>query len=333
MAPERVVNTWRSIWPASALREAGHHAVAVGQDAKHKLRTKRGDTLVIHASNQYPGLGPFVRRLKGFAGVIVQWDDSYLDLGDIQDVNGQWYRTLREDTIMAARAADRVIVSTPYLAERMGRYAMDVRVVPNYIARWVTEMELPERVYGPTWLGWLGLSKPGDEYQGSAHAHDWRWLTDAGVRLPPVYIVGSGGVSDAMWYHAHGVAVARHQRGTVVQEDFYRMVARGRLGIAPVDPSLPFNRAKSWIKPLEYAALGMPSVVGPIEEYRRIAAYLPGIQVADYPGDFPDLLNDPYLSARTWAPRSLVAQRMSVEAQVGEWERALELRKSSLILP
>ena len=40
------------------------------------------------------------------------------------------------------------------------------------------------------------------------------------------------------------------------------------IGIAPLN-DIPFNHAKSWIKPLEYAAAGIPSIMSKSPEYVR----------------------------------------------------------------
>lgn len=41
------------------------------------------------------------------------------------------------------------------------------------------------------------------------------------------------------------------------------------IGVAPLN-DIPFNHAKSWIKPIEYAAAGIPVVMSDVSEYRRL---------------------------------------------------------------
>ena len=55
-----------------------------------------------------------------------------------------------------------------------------------------------------------------------------------------------------------------------IKEWPYRLNELG-IGIAPLADTR-FNAAKSWLKPLEYAALGIPSVVSDRREYRRLNA-------------------------------------------------------------
>jgi hypothetical protein len=58
--------------------------------------------------------------------------------------------------------------------------------------------------------------------------------------------------------------------GPVPIEKYHRELSRRlQVGIAPLNDTR-FNEAKSWLKMLEYAALGIPCVGSPRAEYRRL---------------------------------------------------------------
>lgn len=85
----------------------------------------------------------------------------------------------------------------------------------------------------------------------------------------PVHVVGDEkGVAAALGVDPDRVKLA--QPWTTDHSE-YRSAIRDNIGIgiAPLEPS-KFNRAKSWLKPLEYATFGIPFVVSPLPEYRHL---------------------------------------------------------------
>ena len=53
------------------------------------------------------------------------------------------------------------------------------------------------------------------------------------------------------------------------RDQYPHEITKLTVGIAPLADT-PFNRAKSWLKPLEYAACGVPCVMSPTTEYQRL---------------------------------------------------------------
>jgi hypothetical protein len=330
-----VVNNWRSEWPAAALRGIGIDAHAFASDGDvQEADIAPGDTVVVHASNQgdtfaegFRQLAPFLEVIRNQAEprlLVVQWDDSYFDLEDIQDTKGKgWYRALMEDTVASARVADRVIVTTPYLAEKFQPYNLGTYIVPNYIATWVTELDLPDTLgHRAVWLGALGgIPEPGQ--RKSSHFHDWMWTSPFPEDIP-LKVVGIRSHAEHRWFSSWCKDFT-YARATSDLERLYREVADGTcVGIAPVDASLGFNRAKSWIKPMEYAALGLHSVVAPTDEYRALEMGA----ICEAP-DFWDGVRDRiglYAGERRHRfLREWVRERFTVEANVEVWRRALDL--------
>ncbi len=332
IGPEKSINSWRSVWPAMALRKLGHDAHAVCIDGEQEADLRPGDTVVVHHGNNGGAMpqgfqlaAPFLAAIRAEARprrLVVQWDDSFVDLPDIQDIERGHLDTLLRDQREACEIADAVVVTTPYLAERIGWPA---EVVPNWIASWVTELNLPLTLgTKAVWLGTLGGLPRGEE-RGSAHLHDWLWAmrTDPPAGFP-LHVVGIREYREHRWF-AERFPAYTYRRHTTDLDRLYREVAaEACVGLAPVDPALGFNRAKSWIKPLEYAALGIPQVMSRTDEYLRVRLD-PTAPTPDafwfQAGVSLDLANN----LRMEDYRSAVRAEYSIEANVGDWEKVLDL--------
>jgi glycosyltransferase involved in cell wall biosynthesis len=161
---------------------------------------------------------------------------------------------------LAAQRADLVIASTPALARRYGAHGRVV-VIQNYLPSALLEIK-PEHKSWPLLVGWAGSTAyhPGDlevTYGGVAAA-----CTEAGASFR---VVGDArGANDSL-----GIPVIE-QTGMIEQELFHAQVAQLDTGIVPLQRSR-FNDAKSNLKGLEYAALGVPFVASPTPEYERLA--------------------------------------------------------------
>jgi len=150
-----------------------------------------------------------------------------------------------------------VTTPSPQIAEFLARYNRNVWVVPNTVPAWLLDHDMPARPH------------PTVGYQGSAsHVGDWtspvrkgfyRWLLDH----PEWHVAGYGQLdaSDAPDM-AHRVTITPWQG----IEDYYRTVSMD-VGIGPLRDT-PFNRAKSALRAVEYAALGVVPVLPDLPPYR-----------------------------------------------------------------
>jgi hypothetical protein len=78
------------------------------------------------------------------------------------------------------------------------------------------------------------------------------------------------------------------QEGETDIADWPAAVASLGVGIAPASASI-FNQSKSWLKPLEMSAVGVPWVASPIVEYERLYELGAGV-LAHTPDDWYDEL-------------------------------------------
>jgi glycosyltransferase involved in cell wall biosynthesis len=165
----------------------------------------------------------------------------------------------------AASAADLFITSTPALA----RYASHDRVeilrnnVPASIFENTPAYERERDTDLPI-VGWTGTVQ--------THPNDLQMTRGALRDLPEfhLHIVGDGGgVLNALNLPT---TQSHHFTDWLPLEEYYDAIAGMDIGMIPLEIS-PFNQAKSALKGLEMAAMGVPFVASPTREYERLALY------------------------------------------------------------
>lgn len=149
----------------------------------------------------------------------------------------------------ACRLADLVTVSTPAIRDR---YRRDAVILRNCIQERLLRLEPRPEVRT---IGWTGI--------GSEHLDDFETVGSAlEVRGTRFLVVGT----------APGDSYRKPDEitGLLRFDDYQDQMCRIAVGIAPLHSKLGFNRAKSWLKPLEYAAHGIPFVRSRTPEYDRL---------------------------------------------------------------
>ncbi|MBE4758292.1 hypothetical protein [Streptomyces caniscabiei] len=274
--------SFRMRWPGEACAAAGHDVQVVepkdrrirvvmeGHTVRDVLDVDADVVVLQRVTHAYMAQAVGVMRAKGIT-VVVDVDD---DLSSIHPSNPAWavHRPGAglhswHNVALACRTASLVTVSTPALLDVYARHGRG-HVLPNY---------LPDMYYGlprvdSDTIGWPGSyhSHPNDpESVGGAVAR----LVDEGASF-----VMRGDSTGAG--RAFGLA-ADPPGGAVPIEEWPRAVASLGIGIAPLADT-KFNRAKSWLKPLEMSATGVPWVASPRAEYQRLHNLGAGV-LADRP--------------------------------------------------
>lgn len=323
----------RLIWPAQALAEAGHDVTVVMPqdrdgykiggipDAAGNLRDvsvpSDADVIVFQRVtwHKLAAAVPMIRR-KGVA-VVVDIDD---DLGHVHPANPAFYN-LHPSTpgehawkwaYQACRDATLVTVSTQALLESYAPHGRG-RVLHNCVpARY---LDIP-RVDSAT-VGWAGtvISHPDDlPVMGTAIAR----LTAEGARFK---VVGP-----ADWVREQlRLDTDPDETGTVPIDQWGHAVAGIGIGVAPLADTR-FNRAKSGLKILEYAATGVPFVASPRAEYRRLHREHKIGLLAERPRDWyrhlSRLVHEPALRADMSAHGRHAAASMTIEGNAWRWADA-----------
>jgi glycosyltransferase involved in cell wall biosynthesis len=229
----------------------------------------------------------------------------------------------------AASIADHVSISTPQLAKyaRHGRYSVLRNCVPSSI------FDTPQQKSNQSWprVGWTGTVQTHPTDLQETKGRIGEVLKANGL---PFNVIGDGS------------QVATHLRldrdtevfatGWVDLDMYYQYVYSFiDIGIVPLELS-PFNQAKSALKGLEYAALGIPFVASPTREYERLEAYGIG-KTAQSPGEWKKHLQR-MIDRPAETERIAREARDRIEAEhtyrvnapqwIEAWEKAIHYRKT-----
>ena len=207
--------------------------------------------------------------------LVLEIDDDLLNLhqktGDDVSYAGGFLDALE----MISRNADTIVVSSQPLADVMRQYNKNVVCVPNVHDERIWLEKGPNGFIRP-------VKKAGNSirilYMGTkTHEHDLNLIQPAYDRIRDEYgknveLEIVGGVPD----HIDGFARKVKPRGIGANSDAYcefvswfRQTNHWDFGIIPLELT-PFNRKKSYIKFLDYAALGVPAICTDIEPYREV---------------------------------------------------------------
>lgn len=248
--------------------------------------------------------------------VVVEVDD---DFESISPANVSWRavqphlspRRNKAWLRAACAQADLVVCSTPALARRYGGHGR-VRVVRNRVPSWYLGVwgGERERVH----VGWSGSieTHPGD-LQVTRGAVG-RVVRATGAQFA---VIGTGkGVRQRL-----GLPDAPLACGWVPIDLYPEAVAQLDVGIVPLEPSA-FNEAKSALKMMEMAALGVAVVASPTAENTRMAQLL-GVVLADRPKVWEGTLRR-LITDTAWREDRIGAARAAmrghtIEGNLGEW--------------
>ncbi len=208
----------------------------------------------------------------------------------------------------ACELADMVTVSTPALAVRYGSHGR-VRVLENCVPERYLRVERPtnERPV----VGWAGLT--------TTHQGDLEVVRSA------IAVAVQQGDAD---FRAIGDPTMMQKLGIdgewvpfVPFEKYPEALAGLDVGLAPLADT-PFGRAKSWLKVLEGAAVGVAMISSPLPEYMRL-----GIgRFAEHPRAWKavvrSLLTRPELRAEVAEHGRAMAAEWTYEKQAVRWMEA-----------
>lgn len=328
---------YRLIWPAEVLRDQGYDVDVVRPGVASGIGgTMVNDELVsVHIDSgadadvfvfQRPTnqvLVELIRILRQRGRtVVIDMDD---DLTCIHPKNAAFSmlhpklspRNNWQHAQEACRIASLVTVSTPELQRKYGTQRS--RVLRNCIpARF---LEIPRPDVELTW-GWAGAlhSHPDDlPLIGGAVAE----LNRLGYEFRIVgYTEGTG--------RALGLSSDPKGTGRVEFDDWASELSRLAVGVAPLTGT-KFNVAKSHLKPLEYASLGVPWVGSDRAEYRALynfgAGFVVGDRTRDWVRTVRRLLDDDALRTEASEACRAVAAQLTIEQHAWRWMETWEFAR------
>lgn len=324
---------YRLIWPALALKAQGHDVVIISpksQREQFKASMVRdtmvdiqvppdADVIVLQrTTHRYLTQAVKLIQKKGIA-VIIDMDD---DLSAIDPLHPAW-RMLHPTTgqrdhswqnvVDTCRAATLVTVSTPALQKVYGSKSV---VLPNFVPKQFTQYEHHDSAI----VAWGGAiqTHPQDVQELSRSLPKW---IRAGIHFR---IVGPHlGVIDAL---GSVITPLVSVTGGVDFHEWPAALNQVGVGLAPTADTR-FNSAKSWLKPLEYAALGVPSVSSERVEYVKLQRQYGIGNIAKSHVQWTRIVTD---LATNWRrrqeeserDRQIVRERLTIEDNAWRWAEA-----------
>lgn len=232
---------------------------ATGMDATYARDGDAPDGAVV-VGQRVGGPEFTVHWLKAWRRHRLVWETDD-DLWTVDPLNRRAVRHFTPDVLEAleqvARFSHLITVSTEPLADAMRRFNRNVVCIPNHIDDRMLDLERPRR--DRLTVGWSG---------GDSHHRDWLYIAPMLRRFltrTPHVDLHTIGANYQIATHMPRPQ-SRHTIWSVDLFDYYRSIDFD-IGIAPLAP-IPFNRSKSHIKALEYAALGIPVIASDREPYR-----------------------------------------------------------------
>lgn len=286
-------------------------------------------------------------QAQGIA-VVVEIDDDFETIHprnvSFRSTHPKWSPGWnRKHLARACREADLIVCTTSMLAHRYARHGR-VAVVPNHVPAWYLDVDqstVPERTIGERARS-LGVGSPkpaippateGSNPSGELVSVGWTGTidthpTDLQVARgavakacrdsgAPFEVVGTGrGVQAALALDEPPAAT-----GWLSLDLYPTSMARHGVGIVPLDDIL-FNEAKSALKLMEYAALGVPVVASPNADNARMHSEGIGLLAAKpkhWHAHLRALLADEEYRADLAGQGRAAMERWTIEGNTDRW--------------
>jgi glycosyltransferase involved in cell wall biosynthesis len=247
------------------------------------------------------------------ARLVYELDDNPFEIEAHNPAIAAYGHPAAQDSIAhCIEVASLVTASTEPLAEEMRKFNPNVVVLKNRIDEHMLSIERPRR--DKLVIGWAG---------GGSHIEDMkicaRGLRKTLERHPDVEAHFIGAPLGPLVKHP-----VRFTRWAAKTTDYYKLIDFD-IGLAPLLPSV-FTRSKSYIKALEYAALGIPVIASDVEPYRDfVVDGVTGWLVRrdhEWATRMRDLINDESMRAEMGAKAKEVAAQYTIQRGWTEWETA-----------
>lgn len=265
------------------LRVAGDAGIRVGMGPRLDDEiAEQFDTIAVHMLWEERASEGWLKLASGGAHRLVldiddmMWEPDWAPFRE--HYRPEVLRRVRENIA----AAHVITTPSPQIADyvRTKLKHPNVHVCPNTVPEFLLQVNMPRPPIPQKWRGMFPPQIVG--YQGSpSHAHDWPpmlqgELTDM-CRRHPSWAMGFWGPNDVGTWPPDTTAV----RGWTDSVREYYLSLSMEIGIGPLKDTY-FNRCKSGLRAVEYAALGIPAVLPLIPPYhdpatpRGIGQLLPG---------------------------------------------------------
>ena len=300
------------------LDELGRHGHDTSCDLAKSDRPADGADIVvgqlIGGHSDPAAIHQWWRGMAKYSRLVYELDDDPFEIETDNPVAAAYAKPEARDSIThCIQIASLVTVSTEPLAERMRRYNPNVVVLKNRIDESLLQIRRPRR--DTVTVGWAG---------GASHLRDIGECA-YGLRKAidrhdiDVHFIGP----DFTGVIRRPV---RHTPWCQSTTDYYSLIDFD-IGLAPLRPSV-FARAKSYIKALEYAALGIPVIASDVEPYRGfVVDGVTGFLIRrdhEWASRLRDLINDADMRADMGAKAKALAADYTIQTGWSDWAAAYQ---------
>lgn len=320
--------TIRMMQPLDALSDVS--AFSIGYD--EKLNTK-GFMPKVLVGQRVCKDGPtnLWQHLAGQTGqrpkLVYELDDDLWNVDASNKSAFQWfingydyrsdsYHDVQGNLAANIRVADRVTVTTQALANIVGQWNDDVRIVPNRIPEWVLDWERPKR--DKLTIGWMGSHTHGMDWEQAAQPVSKFMKQNPKVGF---HLIG-GKYGDWLKLPEDQLTSTGWIDGV---ENVWRAIDFD-IALAPLRPHV-FNQSKSNLKALEAAALGIPVVASDCGPYPDFVEHgKTGFLVKrdhEWGKFLRQLVNDDAMREEMGAAAKEKARQWTLEGNIDEWKAAL----------
>jgi len=321
---------YRVFLPLRELERHGHEVTwrSAGDEEGNvpvTLRDMEGHDIILgQRYNHHRGLQVWRRARGPFSRLVYEIDDDVFNVGP---ENFQAYHLfgkgeIRDAVTHSAEVADLISVTTEHLAgvmrERTGNE--NIAVLPNYIPAWVCDHQRRRR--DRPVAGWMGGASHGNDagiIAGPVRRFLRRFpgwdLRLGGTDFRPTFAAAPERMGFTPW-----IPVAQDPEGFYGSIDF-------DIGLAPLTGT-EFDLSKSFIKALEYAALGIPVIASDAGPYRDFVVHGETGFLVKYEHEWlkylSELAGDEALREKMGSAARELARQHTIEEHWQEWERAYQ---------
>lgn len=242
------VSWYRVQEPLRGLAQWGH-TTSFGPDLNFGMLPEYDAVITsVHGEEEASSGWEAMARLPGRPLMVYDIDDDVWNFRAGLHQYEYWQsETLLRNVQSCIACADVVVTPSPVLAEIVSPLNRNVHVYGNYVPKWITEvMVSPPQEFT---VGYQG---------GDTHTYD---IAEVGPELMR-FILRHPDTRMRIWgSKAYEGPAADRVSVTPWERDLrrYYLSLRMSVGLAPLERT-PFNLAKSAIKAVEYAALGIPTI-------------------------------------------------------------------------
>lgn len=311
---------YRCVLPAQALRKLGHEASwSQYLDPSIKARDHGYDILVGQRISE-PGPSFLWQRLarEGTVKCVFELDDDFWHIDPANKDAHTYYTPESLDRFVKnIEVADLVTVSTSTLAEVVAQWNPNVVVLSNHIPARLLDAPAPV-VADVVTIGYT--ASPSHQRDFGEVAKPLKRVLQRYRDFAMFHMIGADFTPRVFSTKSHTIHTP-----WIASVDNYFDNIDFHVGLAPLFAS-PFNESKSYIKVLEYAALGIPAVASDVGPYRRAkddgAPVLLSRSPKDWETNLKSLIDSSQRRRELGEQARAWASKHTIDNGAANWEKA-----------